>query len=235
MVILTLIQDYDVPIPSPLTPNEVRQVKCFLLFREQTHDGPLYTQARTWNLDTSMPARAYGQEQINQRYGVKNKASIDPFTAVPMYSQKLGRAERALPDLGKRPFNKEFFPEELHETLDGDDGPASKKGRGAKRQRTLAFSNITSLRTADEIFDMPDAGITQDGNQRALDLLKNIGDNEEDVDNLEVSDEDEPFEDDMDEEYDDEDAGDYNAENYFEAENNDDYDDDDGGGDEGTY
>lgn len=93
-----------------MTAKEVKQVKCFLLFREQTHDGPLYTQARTWNLDTSTPARAYGQEQINQRYGVKNKASVDPFTAVPMYSQKLGRAERALPDLGKRPFSASHLP-----------------------------------------------------------------------------------------------------------------------------
>ncbi len=43
----------------------------FKLVREQIHSAPLFTQASTWDPESR---RAYGQEQINQRYGVKNKA-----------------------------------------------------------------------------------------------------------------------------------------------------------------
>lgn len=100
---------YDVPIPSPLTDREKSQVRSFLLFREQVHDSPFYTETRSWNKTTltsgSTTPRAYGQEQINQRYGIKNKATIDPFTAVEMPSSRLRRPERALPDFSERPFS----------------------------------------------------------------------------------------------------------------------------------
>lgn len=106
---------YDVPIPSPLTGREQAQVRSFLLFREQVHDGPLYTATRAWDKTTATAAltrggvtitpRAYGQAQINQRYGVKNKATVDPFTAVEMPSSRMRRPERALPDFSERPFS----------------------------------------------------------------------------------------------------------------------------------
>lgn len=104
---------YDVPIPSPLTDREKSQVRSFLLFREQVHDGPFYTATRSWNKTAltsgSTTPRAYGQEQINQRYGVKNKATIDPFTAVEMPSSRMRRPERALPDFSERPFSALSF------------------------------------------------------------------------------------------------------------------------------
>lgn len=102
------LQPYDVPIPAPLTNREKSQVRSFLLFREQVHDGPFYTAARSWTKTTSSGSttpRAYGQEQINQRYGVKDKATVDPFTAVEMPSSRMRRPERALPDFGERPFS----------------------------------------------------------------------------------------------------------------------------------
>lgn len=101
-------QPYDIPIPLPITDREKAQVRSLLLFREQVHDGPLYTATRSWAKTTSSGAttpRAYGQEQINQRYGVKTKATIDPFTAVEMPHSHLRRPERALPDFGDRPFS----------------------------------------------------------------------------------------------------------------------------------
>lgn len=101
-------QPYDVPIPFPITDRERAQVRSLLLFREQVHDGPLYTATRSWAKTTSSGAttpRAYGQEQINQRYGVKTKATIDPFTAVEMPHSHLRRPERALPDFSDRPFS----------------------------------------------------------------------------------------------------------------------------------
>ncbi len=73
----------------------------FKLVREQIHSAPLFTQASTWDPESR---RAYGQEQINQRYGVKNKATVDPFLAMPGFSRRFEEAERTLPDLSGRPF-----------------------------------------------------------------------------------------------------------------------------------
>lgn len=101
-------QHYNVPVPSAVTEREKAQVRSFLLFREQVHDGPLYTATRSFNAfaaSGSSTPRAYGQEQINQRYGKKDKGTIDPFTAMEMPSSRMKRVERALPDLGARPFS----------------------------------------------------------------------------------------------------------------------------------
>lgn len=94
-----------------MTKREKDQVRSFLLFREQVHDGPFYTATRSYNNFTSSGSttpRAYGQEQINQRYGINNKGTVDPFTAVDMPSSRMKRPERALPDFGDRPFCGSF-------------------------------------------------------------------------------------------------------------------------------
>ncbi|KAB5532506.1 DNA-directed RNA polymerase III, subunit Rpc31 [Coniochaeta sp. 2T2.1] len=233
-----LFPPYNVPVAAPLTKKEEKQVSYFLLFREQVHDGPLYTHTRTFTADTTEPTRVYGQEQINKRYGLKNKATVDPFLAMPTYSQRFIKQERALPDLADRPFAKEFFPPELHATLDGEDTPAA---GGAKRRRlngkkTLALSNITSLRTAADIF-MPD----QD-QAKALELLDKLGDDDnpdellldDDDDWVRTNEDGEEAVDDPEDEFDDESDNDYNAEQYFEGGDADeDYDDGgDGGGEE---
>ncbi|KAL1836135.1 hypothetical protein VTJ49DRAFT_5546 [Mycothermus thermophilus] len=164
-----LFPPYDVPKPPPLTRKEDKVISYFLLFREQCQDGPLYTQARSRlsqtttsstnpsaSTATATTSRAYGQDQINQRYGQVSKATVDAFTAVPTYSQRFTRAPRALPDLASRPFAKEFFPPELHATLDGEDEVAAsrpgKRRRLAGGGKTLGLSNITSYKTAEELF-----------------------------------------------------------------------------------
>ncbi|KAI3395867.1 hypothetical protein diail_804 [Diaporthe ilicicola] len=232
---------YDVPIPAPLVVREKSQVKSYLLFREQVHDGLFYTATRS--RDPSAATRAYGQEQVNQRYGLKSKATLDPFTAVEMPSSRMRKPERALPDFSERPFNKALFPPELHATLDGDDEPNSAAGKrpGNKKKKTMTLSKVTSLRTAEEIFNMPteatapgDATSTAD-HQKALEALDQLGegggDGEDDID-LGLDDED-GYGEEMDDAYDDDDGGDYDAEGYFD--NGDDDDMDDGGGDEGEY
>lgn len=245
--IQSLWQAYSVPQAAQLSRREDKQVSYFLLFREQVHDGPLYTQARTRNMNTNEPGRVYGQDQINKRYGVKNQATVDPFLAMPTYSQRFTKQERSLPDLASRPFAKEFFPRELHETLEGTDGPG-----GAKRRRmtkkTLALSNITSLRTAEEIF-LPEAAQQEladaEGQNKALQLLDKINDGEGGVDNIDLEDDDDWVQstnvgdgDDDDaaedsDQYDDESGDDYNAEQYFEENQpDDDYGDGDGGGED---
>ena len=185
---------------------------------------------------------------MNKRYGHSSKATVDPFTAVPAYSDKFQVIPRTLPDLGSRPFAKEFFPPELHSTLDGEDepsGPASKRRRVGPK--TLGLSSITSYKTAEELFLPEAAQLGADGGanlDKALQLLdsmekrnadgdedaflsgededdwvKNNGDDDEDGNGAE--------DDDL---IDDESGDDYNAEAYFDGNND---DDDDDGGDEG--
>lgn len=202
----------------------------------------MYTATRTWD-PSSSHTRAYGQEQVNQRYGVKTKATVDPFTAVEMPSSRMKRPERALPDLGERPFNKALFPAELHATLDGEDGGAGAGGAGAKRKaggvrkKTMTLSKVTTLRTAEEIFNMPEVnGVDANDHEKAMEALDRLdeggADGEEDID-FGLDDED-AYAEEMDEVFDDdEDGGDYNAEGYFD--NGDDDDMDDGGADEGEY
>ncbi|KAK3318073.1 DNA-directed RNA polymerase III, subunit Rpc31 [Apodospora peruviana] len=249
-----LFPRYNVPIAPSLSKKEEKQVSFFLLFREQCHDGPLYTQPRTWtSTATGKRGRTYGQEQINNRYGKTSKATDDPFTAVQRYSQKYTKAERTLPDLESRPFAKEFFPQELHATLDGDDAPTS--GPAHKRRKTgpktLALSSITSLKTAEELFLDEAEQKDKDGNyDKALQLLNTVekrvedGDDQgmlsgEDDDDWVKNNDDEDGEgqieedDQYEEEY--ESGDDYNAEAYFDGNQDDDDYGDDGGDDGGEY
>ncbi|KAK4221618.1 hypothetical protein QBC38DRAFT_376812 [Podospora fimiseda] len=236
-----LFPEYDIPKPAPLNVKENKQVMCFLTFREQCHDSPLYTQARTWDkVTTGAGKRSFGQEQINKRYMDDNM--VDPFTAVPTYSAKFHVPSRTLPDLSSRPFAKEFFPSELHSTLDGD---TSNKRRKVK---SLGLSKITSYKTVEELEAEQLASgppkVDEDYG-KALEILKNAEITaeegglllpEEDDDWVKNNGENEDGEGEQEEEdeYDDESGDDYNAEQYFEDGDADDYDDD-GGGDDAIF
>ncbi|KAK3352867.1 DNA-directed RNA polymerase III, subunit Rpc31 [Lasiosphaeria hispida] len=239
-----LFPPYDVPQAPHLSKKEDKQVSFFLLFREQCHDGPLYTQARSWTQDFSKPRRTYGQDQINKRYGQTSKATVDPFLAVPTYAQKFTQSERTLPDLESRPFAKEFFPPELHATLDGDDGggPASKRRKTGPK--TLGLSNITQLKTAEELF-LPEGMENGSGNlDKAMEVLATMEKREDGEEDGFLSGEEDDWvkengeegEDNAEDEdqYDD-DSGDddYNAEAYFEGNQDEDDYDEGGGGDDG--
>ncbi|KAL1865543.1 hypothetical protein VTK73DRAFT_5209 [Phialemonium thermophilum] len=167
---------------------------------------------------------------------------------MPTYSQRFNKQERSLPDLGSRPFAKEYFPSELHDTLDGLDEPAGKR-RKTNKNKALVLSNITSLRTAEEVF-LSDAAqqssVTNAGDpNKALQVLERIDNNEDGgvADELFLEDDDEwvrtANEDGEDvgedeDQYEDESDDDYNAEQYFsENQVDDDFDDGgDGGGDD---
>ena len=177
---------------------------------------------------------------------------MDPFTAVPVYSHKFKKVPRTLPDLGSRPFALEFFPAELHPTLEGDDEPgAGGGGAAAKRRRvgpkTLGLSSITSYKTAEELF-RPDAPLSNGGGNlnKALELLSAVEKRNEDGEEAFLSGEDdddwvktngEDGEDavaDEDDVYEDESGDDYNAEAYFDG-NQDDEDYDEGGDEGGDF
>ncbi|KAF9880127.1 hypothetical protein CkaCkLH20_02081 [Colletotrichum karsti] len=233
-----LFPQYAVPTAKPLSDHERANVNAFLLFRRQLQDGPLYTRKRTWGMDPLNVRKLYGQEQVNAKYGVRTRATADPFTAVPTYSQKFTRPERALPDFSSRPFCKEFFPQELHATLDGDDvAPGERKrggaGAGGEAKR-LRLSRITALPTAEDVFQVEEV-VGPDGAKKTLEALERMPDGE--GEGAEEDWEEGGEEEEQDVEYDDSDAGDYDAENYFDDGEFGDGDDgdDDHGGREGSY
>lgn len=150
-----------------------------------------------------------------------------------MYSHRFVRDERALPDWGARPICRELFPTELLDTVDGD-------AAGRSKRRKLELSRVSALPNAEEAFGMNsgDANGDEDGEgdgrrrKSLLDRLAAMGDDEGEEGAGEIEEEVLEEEGDEDEIYDDSDAGDYDAENYFDNgdEMGEDYGD---GGDEG--
>ncbi|KAK4209985.1 DNA-directed RNA polymerase III, subunit Rpc31 [Rhypophila decipiens] len=233
---------YNVPRAPQISKKQEKQIAEILLFREQLHDSPLYTQARQ-NRGEKL-GRTYGQDQVNERYGQTSKATVNPFAAVPSYSQRFRKAERTLPDLGSRPFAEEFFPQELHATLNGDYGNPNKRRKTGVVKR-LGLSNITSIKTAEELFLTEEEQTLQNkegglGFDKALQLIASaenedggMKDGDDDDDYIrdgedEGQEEDDAYEEDY------ESGDDYNAEAYF-GENQDDEDYDDGGDDGGDF
>lgn len=222
-----------VPTARQLATTEKAAVQHLLLLRRQIHGSPLYTSKRTALNDPTAPRKHYGQAQANARFGVRSKASLDPFTAVPTYSHKFVREERALPDWSNRPVCRELFPSELYDTIDA---AATTGGPGVKgfKRRKLELSSISALPSAEEAFGLAGDGEDEMQGKNLLERLQALkeeeGDEIADLEDEEVADED-----DQDEVYDDEDAGDYDAENYFD--NGDEFGDDygDDGDGEGTF
>ncbi|KAF4584197.1 hypothetical protein GQ602_005570 [Ophiocordyceps camponoti-floridani] len=217
-----------IPTPRRLTAREVSAVDHFLVLRRQFHESPLYASRRTSLHDPTAPRKLYGQAQMNANYDVRDKASLDPFTAVPAYSHKFVPRDRPLPNWSARPVCSELFPPELRSTVEPD------QGSGLRKRPRLELSRVNALPSAEEAFGIAGGG---EGAKRSdlLDKLNALPENEDDDEVGEMEEDEQLHEDDGDEVYDDEDAGDYDAENYFD--NGDDMADDYGDGDdgEGTY
>ncbi|KAF7547866.1 hypothetical protein G7Z17_g7441 [Cylindrodendrum hubeiense] len=225
-----LFPPYLVPTQKALSIAEKRGIQHLLLLRHQIHGGPLYTSKRTSLNDPTAPRKLYGQAQMNARYDVKNKASLDPFTAVPTYSSKFVREERALPDWTQRPVCRELFPTELLDIIDA--AAAASTTPGTYKRRRLELTNISALPSAEEAFGME--GDDEGQGRNLLERLDAMKD-EDGVEGGELEDEEGMEEEEQDEAYDDEDAGDYDAENYFD--NGDEFGEDygDEGDGEGTF
>ena len=220
-------QPYTIPESRSLTITEKNSVKHFLLLRHQLHSSPLYTSKTS--IDPTKPRKAYGMAQTNALYGVRNKASQDPFTAMPTYGQRFVREERSLPDWSKRPISRELWPQELLDAVDPED-----EGGNRKKKRKLELTRVSALPNAEEAFGLADPYADEDGGKNLLERLNAM----EELEGEGVEGEEEEGaqeEEEQDEVYDDEDAGDYDAENYFD--NGDEMGEDlgDDGDGEGTF
>ncbi|KAK8052315.1 hypothetical protein PG993_003700 [Apiospora rasikravindrae] len=224
----------------PLSASEARAVAYFVQLRRDFHSSNLYTHkylapdsAGTSSNLTDPVCRAYGQQQANARYGVKSKATVDPFLSVPMYSHKFVSDARTLPDFRGREVHHELFPEDLWNTIDGTDDGGKAAAKASKRKRkSMAVGG-------DDEDDDEDEDVvgrhkrrgpeTDEERRRRIEEAAQGKEEEGDIaeedpeeDEEEMSQEDDDFEED-------EDGGDYDAEQYFDG-GDDDYGDEEGGG-----
>lgn len=247
---------YKPPVAPRLTPLEERAIACFVQFRRAYHNAPLYTHRHINSeflsaKDPVLPR--HGRSQINTRYGIKNRATIDPFLSVPMYSHRFVDDTRTLPKLrNTRPWVKDLFPEELWATLDGMDTSGAKGGfqtegnasRDTRRRLDGEDNDDGNDPYGDEYDDEDIFGggrssqrrhenETEEERQARIEGAGKDADiedgdagdaDEDDEEEMEVED------DDYDSAEDDDDGGDYNAEAYFDNGDDDDFGDDDGVG-----
>ncbi|OTB03849.1 hypothetical protein M426DRAFT_321341 [Hypoxylon sp. CI-4A] len=244
----TYPKTYKPPVAPPLDAFEERSVAAFVAFRRAFHSTPLYTHRHLTSTTgddgaISRPAdpvrRTYGQTQFNARFGVKNRATVDPFHAVPLYSHKFIDDVRTLPELKTRGDKHvtAFFPEELWATLAGKDSGGPKGGfprtRGTKRKAVVVVDGDADPFDSDEeSWRRRRQDETEEERKKRIEAAIKEGENE-DAENKEDVDIDEEEEElsQEDDDYDDEDeGGDYDAEAYFDAGDNDDFGEDEGVG-----
>jgi DNA-directed RNA polymerase III subunit RPC7 len=188
--------------PKPLTGKEKRQIKAQKKIQEDIRRGPLYTEPTKRDVDA--PAKTFSQDQFNSQYGSKGKADIDPFYGVETYSMKYAPKKRTIPQLSARPFNKELFPKELWDVLDGDAGEEVKKhiNRIAEK-KSLMLSDSKSKGTEEKTRIILEKIKNATGGEDDADM-------EEDEEPAEEEEQDYDFEDDEDQM-----GGDYDGEKYF--------------------
>lgn len=191
---------------------------------------------------TDPPPRLYDQSQVNARFGVKSRATLDPFLAVPMYSHQFVDESRTLPDLKSREFAKQLFPDELWNTLDGKDRPAaaaaqnakgggaklngrphgaSRRGRADNHEDPFSAWDDDPLSGAGRGLGKKHEGETEEQRQKRIKEAADGGggggggDNEEGDGEGDLDDDEEEMSQEDDDFEDDEDGGDYDAEQYF--------------------
>jgi DNA-directed RNA polymerase III subunit RPC7 len=164
---------------------------------------------------------SFSEAQFNSQYGNKGNAEIDPFHGVETYSQKYAPKKRTIPQLSARaPFNKELFPKELWEVLDGQRGQEVRKHVNRIAEKKAAFMGATTTDKAEKVRVMLEK------------IEKSVGLE----DDAETAEDDEPGEEEP-EDYDfaedeEEMGGDYDGEKYFDNGEGDSGDEGDGGNDD---
>ncbi|KAJ1331948.1 DNA-directed RNA polymerase III subunit Rpc31 [Microdochium nivale] len=237
----TYPKTYQPPVAPPLSAADVRSVASLVAFRRAFHNLPLYTHRHmaaeviSSAAANDPPPRLYDQSQVNARFGVKSKATLDPFLSVPMYSHQFVDEARTLPDLRSRSFSKHLFPDELWVALDGKDRPLSNAKSVKPNGRTPSKRKLDPADPDDPFSawdDDPLSGASRSAiskkyaNETEEQRQKRIreaaegggtgaGDNEEGDGEAELDDDEEEMSQEDDDFEDDEDGGDYDAEQYF--------------------
>ncbi|KAF2233881.1 hypothetical protein EV356DRAFT_503129 [Viridothelium virens] len=125
------------PRPNPPRRREKEQVAHYRALRDRIRDGPLYTVlGRGVRVGKAPPPAA---------------ATFDPFEGQPTYSsQKYRKQRRKVPQLHTRSYVLDFFPEELHSTLDPTRKEGDDRTRPAKEPKLSTRANFKRLKRYEE-------------------------------------------------------------------------------------
>ncbi|KAF8434643.1 DNA-directed RNA polymerase III, subunit Rpc31 [Terfezia claveryi] len=190
------------PVQTALSKEERIYIARFREFRDKVSNGPFFTV-------------------MAKKRGLEN-----PFEEIERFSRKYERKRRKVPKLDARPYVFEFFPPELHTTLDPNH-TVSTDAKSKVTTKRLHFSSLEAFNddsTADPLLneDEEDEGRVKEG--EGEDDAGAKGDDEEEEEEEEDEDQ---FQDDM--------EGDYNAEQYFDSGEGEGWGDDGGGDDDGWF
>jgi DNA-directed RNA polymerase III subunit RPC7 len=112
----------------PLRKVEIARIEHFRVLRKAHHDGPLYTvldpSARVSKPSDLPGMRSFGYStaQAAQNAAINTK-EVNPFDALPTFSQKYKKPRRPVPKLEDGGYIKTFFPLELHQYIDPSSAP----------------------------------------------------------------------------------------------------------------
>ncbi|KAL9631300.1 MAG: hypothetical protein Q9164_005970 [Protoblastenia rupestris] len=206
-----LFPDFIPPYPKPLTEAEKRSIYHFRHLRDSIHNGPLYT--------------VLGDDaRVSKAGATTAKATLNAFEGMRRYSQRYTKRKRAIPKLDTRPYVLELFPKELWSTLD----PKAREANGVVESSTKGKSlQMPGYEKAEHA--MADRN-GSDEEEAGLKVVGKLGGRDDDDENQGLDGED------VDDEFsDEEDGGDYNAEQYFDDGGDDAGEDYDAGGDGSGY
>lgn len=200
----------DLKKPRPLTAKEKRINECDKELSDLRKSGMNYTHSTK---KPGMAGKIFSDEQFNDQFVSHEKADLDPFNdGVETYSKTKAPKKRTVASVTRENytiqrenirFDKSHFPQELWSALEGKAGDAVKDTliRGAQRGFAIQRMDGQANRSVSR----------NEGLAAALAELDDLEDEEEGSGDEEVVAEE-------DDEFDDEDiAGDYNAEQYFDG------------------
>ncbi len=153
---------------------------------------------------------------------------VDDGADVPQSPLVVGMLPTYSPILTKLA-GKEYFPPELHATLDGRAAQTGPNGPRPRKRKVLELQETRHMM----MDDAQNANDKDDDGQKALqqlDRFESLPENQDSAE-LNLAEDEEDYED-LDEEYEDDEEGDYNAETFFDG-GDDDVEEDFGSEDEG--
>jgi len=210
--------------PKPLTLQELGILSNQKSHQTTVHRGPLYTAPT--KRDANAPAKFFSEEQYNSQYGTNSRADVDPFTAVPTYTNRYDPPKRDLPGIKNMKFNKSMFPKELWGTLEGD--------RGEELKAHIGRAMDKKAKMMDGLKKAAEGQKNGDPTEKTRVLLEKF-DSVAGEDVEEEAEEGDHVEEEQDDDYeeDEEDmGGDYDAEKYFDDGEGGEEDEDGGGGED---
>ncbi|AMD19375.1 HBR474Cp [Eremothecium sinecaudum] len=190
------------PVHNPITSKERAIAVKYINFLNTVKDGPFYTGTMSASVEASDNSKDKPQTVVED--GGFNDG-------IERYSDKYLKKRRICLSVDTHPFHLEYFPKELYQAM------------GIKKKKLLALSKFNKI---DDLFT--GTGCEEEEALPMLEKLKELAENEDEVEeNKEKNSSD--IEEDLDDDFDDDDDDDYNAEKYFNDGEDDDNGDDDYG------